>query len=167
MNDVKEDYDFLSISNVDINHQIPSMPSYLVVGFPVTKSILKKAERKIKVSPFIYFSDSNQNEFKENYFQDFSHIKINYQKRRTKIFGREEVVMGPDTHGVSGAGLWTITNLLELEKDAEFKLVGLMTEWWPEQAILVSTRIHLITEFIRKCLKLDIPATSICNVNIS
>jgi hypothetical protein len=64
--------------------------------------------------------------------------------------------------GVSSYGVWHISQFyIPNGKIPEFKLIGQVIEQNKEKTILISTRIHLVTEVLRTDFGLDIPKSTI------
>ncbi|MCK4339628.1 MAG: hypothetical protein KAW87_06550 [Candidatus Cloacimonetes bacterium] len=165
--DLEKQYKFLEPSQVDIDHNVSTEPRYLLVGFPVTRSKIKPATAIIKVAPFIFLTkESEKNLYKKLDFEEHSNIILDYRKAKIKSFDTGLPGQGPDTHGVSGSGLWYLPTLIVAEgQKVPFKLAGIMIEWRREVSAVIATRIHIATEIIRKEFRLNLPQSKITKVN--
>lgn len=150
--ELKQKYSFLQLSEVSAEHVIIDKPQYLVVGFPVTRTKLNLRKAKLAVQPFIFLTNQAEPKlYSKLRFTEQSHILLAYRKAKIKNFESGLVVQGPDPHGVSGSGLWFLPEVIvEPEKDVPIELVGIMTEFHSQLNVLVSTRIHLVLEILRK-----------------
>lgn len=111
-------YSFLNSTQIDENHKYTKFSSrYLKAGFPISRSKLKKHDKTIRVHTFILFTDIQK--YSDNY------VYANIPKIRQAFSNKIPVRTMPILTGLSGSGLWYISNLYFLE----FKLVAIMIEW--------------------------------------
>lgn len=160
-------YTFLTLNKIDYAHTVITEPRYLIVGFPGTRTRIKKHTQKIIPDPFIYLTkEADKKVYGKLGFEEHSNMIAVYRRRKTKTFGSPYVNFGPDPHGISGCGLWylqipSLGNLVKEHKNVSYKLVGMMTEYRQERNVVIATRIHIITEILRTHFKANIPGSNI------
>lgn len=161
-------YCFLDINKVEYTHQPSSDKRYLIVGFPTKRTKLNIKSQNIKPNPFILLTkEVERNFYNRLNIQNHSNIILEYRIAKIKSFATGSYGKGPFPEGLSGCGLWHLPNLLvEKGKKASFKLVGIMIGYRKEFNIVVSTRIHFVTELLRQIFKLDLQVSKISKVTI-
>lgn len=134
------EYNFLNSTQIDENHSyMLSTNRYLEVGFPITKSKLKKHDKTIRVEPFILLSDINK--------VSSEHVYINIPKLRRRFGDTIPIRIIPTLKGLSGSGLWYISSICR----PTFKLVGIMIEWdYRDKKYTKGTKINLVKSLIEK-----------------
>jgi len=166
-NDIEEKYSFLPITQADINHNVSDELRYLLVGYPITKTKLKPHKSIFEVNPLIFLTKKSKlHKYRRLGFNEHSNIILDYVKSKIQSFGSELVITGPDTYGISGSGLWFIDSFMTTKDASEIKLVGIMIEWRKSESVVISTRIHLVTEILRQVYDLKLPKSEITEVNI-
>jgi hypothetical protein len=165
--EIESKFTFLSPERIDITHTPVQESKYLIVGFPITRSKKKPNTLKIKVDPFIFLTkQSKKNIYSKLILQQHSNLIVDYRKRRIRNFNGS-TGQGPDPYGLSGCGLWYLPEMkIGDDNRVESKLVGIMTEWHNTQNALVATRIHIVTEIIRKEFGLTLPVSEITQINL-
>lgn len=167
VNDIKQKYDFLSFNHIEIDHTTSNQFDYLIVGFPVTKSKLKNKTKTIRAQPFIFLTNNADEKKLESLgFESHSNVIVNYRKRKIKN-GVGKIVQGPDPYGLSGCGLWYFPNKTSTIVGGTTRLVAIMTEWDQNSSTLIGTRIHIVTEIIRKEYGLNIAPSQRTRINLS
>lgn len=138
-----ESYSFLNSDQIDENHYYTKLlPRYLEVGFPLTKSKLKKHDKTIRVNPFILVSDIIK--------QSNEYIYVNIPKTRKSFNDNIPTRTIPILTGLSGSGLWYVSNFYRLN----FKLVGIMIEWDDKnKKYTKGTKINFVTGMIKEIEK--------------
>lgn len=165
--DLSQKYLFLEPTSIDIDHKPSNSPNYLIVGFPITRTKIKAQTQSIKVDPFIFLTNQkNDKLYSKLQFERHSNLILDYRKRKIRSHNGS-LVQGPDPHGLSGCGLWHIPELMINSSGGVFsKLVGIMTEWHSNHNAVVATRIHIVTEVIRREFGLTIPKSKITEINL-
>lgn len=138
-----ENYTFLNLAQIDEKHYYTkSLSRYLEIGFPITKSKLKKNDKTIRVNPFILVSDILN--------QSNEHVYVNIPKIRKSFNDNIPIRTLPTLTGLSGSGLWYISNFYNLK----FKLVAIMIEWDDKnKKYTKGTKINLVISMIKEIEK--------------
>jgi hypothetical protein len=167
IDDIKQKYNFLSLDHIEIDHKTSNKFDYLIVGFPVTKSKLKTATKFIRAEPFIFLTNNaSETKYESLGFEIHSNIMVNYRKRKIKN-GVGNIVQGPDPYGMSGCGLWFFPDKNSTIVGGTIRLIAIMTEWNPNSSVLIGTRIHIVTEIIRKAFDLNVTPSQRTHINLS
>lgn len=147
---LKSNFVFYNFKDADINHKpIPQIPYYIVFGYPgsytkMQNKYRKESERKV----FVFNSRTIDFKNSEKYGYSSSNIFIDYPKQIQKD-DNERLMTPPNPEGISGSGLWQITDSVNLNsKNWHYKLVGVMIELH-ENRILVGTKLVQIDAVIR------------------
>lgn len=156
-------YKFLEFQDIEYDHQTTTEPKYLIVGFPVTRSKLNVKTAKIKVAPFIFLTKQAEEKFYERLgFEKHSTLLLDYRKAKIESFDTKLVLQGPKPQGISGCGLWYLPKLIVNEgQKVPVKLVGIMIEHHNQFNVVVATRIHVVTEILRRDFGINIPESKI------
>jgi hypothetical protein len=132
-------YTFLDISLVDISHKPEARSSYLVVGFPISRSKFNRQSSSLKIGPFTFLtSQANPEVYKTLTFHPGCNILVKYSKTGIRQIESSNLVIGPDPYGISGGGLWHLPAILtKRDTSIPINLVGIMTEWRESHKALV------------------------------
>lgn len=147
---LREHFDFYEYSEADFNHNpIEGIPYYVVFGYPATQTKINRHKRNKYRKAFVFNSRTRDfpNCEEENYSID-DNIFIDFPK---KLQNGEsgELFIPPNPRGISGCGLWCITDSVNLQsRNWHYKLVGIMIEHH-EQGLLVATKLNQIDAIIR------------------
>lgn len=131
--DLIHNYQFLDRSNLLYNHQTESKQNYLFIGYPSSKTHIKRAIIFEKLQ--VYHSAGIPNKYKPN------EIHFVYNKRKSVTYNKRGYTFAPDPDGLSGSGLWYISSYSEPIK---YKLVGLFKEFDRKKNIGIATTIDSI-----------------------
>lgn len=160
--DIGKRYSFLPLEKIDYEHDIDKEPKYLIVGFPWRKSKVNKKTKKIKVSPLIFLTNEAKEKFYNQLkFEKHSNLLLNYRQMKVKNFDTRYVQSNTNPQGISGCGVWHIPKFFI----PDFKLVGQVIEQNNDKTILITTRIHLVTEVLRQEFGLDIHQSTKTKLN--
>jgi len=161
--DLKEKYSFLPLDKIDINHKLDSEPRYLILGYPWKNTKLDKVKMKIIGPPLTFLSNlSNPNEYKRLKYESHSNLLLNYRQKKVRNFKSGTIQQNVSPEGISGCGVWYIPHFLTQPYiTPEFKLVGQIIEQNKEKTILIATRIHIVTEVIRRDFGINLPRSLI------
>lgn len=130
-------YKFLNKEKIDCNHNCIKPSRYLEVGFPITRTKLKKHDKTIRVNPFILLTKI-RNENAEHYF-------VEIPKKRSTFTDNKPIGTLPKLTGISGSGLWYISSFINLD----FKLIAIMIEWDNiEKKFTKGTKINIVCKLI-------------------
>ena len=68
--------------------------------------------------------------------------------------------------GISGCGVWYIPNFTNPQGGLpDYQLMGFINEQNAEKTFLIATRIHILTEVLRKIFEVNIPKSNIISLN--
>lgn len=155
--DLKQKYTFLDFNSVELNHRISSSNKYLVCGYPLTKSKKNKKKRTIKSIPLKLSTKAYIDPKRYERIQRDIKANIVLEYRRFKLYNFLKLrVIAPKPTGISGGGLWCHVG-------ADLKLVGIMTEWISEEAVLVATKIDVLISMIRFRFDQTLPESKTVN----
>jgi len=151
---------FFDINNINVDIADVSGDCYLVIGYPITRIKLNIAQKKELKFPFIFRTNIQQQnkihkhlKTNENYNLIFYYGKHDIQNSKTGISQE-----GPKPNGLSGCGVWLITDLLDTTFSS-FMPVSMLIEYDAKFNVFVTTRIRLITESIRNKWQIEIQQT--------
>ena len=166
---VRENYRFIDLNNIEINHVDRKLPMYVSLGFPSSKSKYNAHKNELKSVPFEYITMcADDSIYKELGCAKYMNLIVHYDKKNVIDYSSGEKKNGPDPFGISGSGLWYIPETEVLKTHGiKMKLVAIMTEWpFNNKQYWIGTRIDIFTEIIRNKYNLNIPKSSIVNVNL-
>lgn len=163
---VLRSYNFLQADDLAINHIFQNEEYYTFLGYPSSKSKILYKTDIFDSTSFFHLTTPERNEDYSKFDRNPAlNVVTSYNKKlsfnhKKKIFG-----IGPDLHGISGCGLW-FTNPGDLSTGIiKPKLTAIMTDWpIKNRAIIVGTRIDVITGIIKKNLDVDFPESKIVRV---
>jgi hypothetical protein len=162
-------YEFISQSELGINHEFKRLPFYTSVGFPASKSKYNSHKDEIISKPFIYTTMPAESPiYAALKCESFSNVIVHYDKEKVKDYTTGQFQTGPDPFGISGSGLWFTTPQAKGEGEhIDKKLVAIMTEWPLENRLYwIGTRIDVITEIIRQKYNLTLEKSKVVRVNL-
>ena len=160
--EIEKKYTFLPFSQIDFNHKVSTKPEYLIVGFPWRMTKEKKTLKKLIVSPFIFLTkEAEKNKYKQLGFQEHSNLLLKHRQKKVKNLKTGFVQQNKSPQGASGCGVWHIPISNIFDGSRKVKLIGQIIEQDDSKTILISTRIHLVAEVLRRDFKLNIPASNI------
>ena len=141
--DILEQYSFLNNDFLNINHELINKQQYLMAGFPVSKTkIYGKTHKREELVGLT--QPSKDEKYKELNFNRDNHIIVDIDK--VKDFDNiESISTPPHLYGVSGSGLWLISDLSK----PKFKLVAIMTEWHRKNKVTIGTKIDVAIDIIK------------------
>lgn len=151
VSDLKQKYDFLGFENIELDHEISFKSNYIIVGYPITKTKKNTKKRTIKSTPLklstkAYFGLKQY----EKIGRDIkTNILLVFQRYKLYNFIHQRII-APKPTGISGCGLWHYT-------DGDLKLIGIMTEWVSEDAVMVATKIDILISMIRHKFDSSLP----------
>ncbi|HBV16711.1 hypothetical protein [Chryseobacterium carnipullorum] len=149
--DIKQNYNFVNENDLQINHKLSYLNSYIVFGYPSSWSKKSMSRNSFHSRPFISFTKSaDVKEYSKLNRNEFLNIVVEYNRQETVNFKSKKMSYGPDLFGISGCGLW-YSNPEDYKINASPKLVGIMTDWpISNKTKLIATRIDAVTEILRK-----------------
>jgi hypothetical protein len=149
---IGDDLKFFDLKGFRPDHIDQSGNTYMIVGHPNTKVKIDHATGNRQITPFIYLSDLNQQDklFTNQGFSKLTHQLFNYRRRRIYELGSNRMVQGPMPNGLSGAGIWKLSDLIVNDyRTVKYLPTGIVIEYLKDYSTLVVTRINVITEILR------------------
>lgn len=147
---------FLRTHDVNPIHESQSRFHYIIVGYPHSKVSIYGENIGITIKygeSFECCSKPPKDEvYKQTGLSKSTCILIHYKIDRDN-FSRLGVMLkqGPNPLGISGCGLWHIpepaTNNIE---NPRFKLVGILTDYYPKYNVMIATKIEFIMDKIKE-----------------
>lgn len=170
VNILKLQYSFIQKDELGINHSDIDSELYSLVGFPASKSKFNSFKNSFKSNPYIIATTPvNYEVYQKEKYHPLSNVIVGYNKQSMISSKTDQTVVGPDTYGMSGCGLW-FTPFQENRSHFNTKkyLVAIMTDWPIENKnILIGTRIDYFTEVLRNKFNLNIPKSKLDIQNVS
>ena len=163
---LKIDYEFITISNIELGHYIDINTNYILAGYPnnKTKELWGMSSKALKTEPFVANLDTFVRFNYEKYnFKVETHIAIEYSGEVISHKNKNPHLESP-LHGISGSGLWHV-NYTPDENLIQAKLIGIIIEQIakdPNNKAIIATRIDIIIKYISMLfnLNLSIPKQS-------
>lgn len=163
-------FDFLDVSFIEPNDFTHQHKLYTFVGFPSTKNKPRPDIKTVKRSVFVYSNNSSNNLLYRHFnVAPYSHIIVGYEKEEG-INTQGEVLTMPDPYGMSGGGVWNLTDFNQLPITFSPKLVGIGIEYHCDKKCLIALKMPIILEGIKNYfpqIKNLIPQSKYIKVNIS
>lgn len=163
-------FDFLDISFVEPNDFTHQHKLYTFVGYPGTKNKPRPDIKTVKRSIFVYSNSGSDNSLYKHFkVEPYSHIIVGYEKEKG-INNQGEILTMPDPYGMSGGGVWNLTDFNQLPISFIPKLVGIGLEYHQDKKCLIALNMPIILEGIKHYfpqLKSLIPQSKYVKVNIS
>jgi hypothetical protein len=145
--DLDED-SFLTLSDVDVRDHLAPKGSYLLFGYPASKSRVNVATRHLTAEPFRFVGYAVP---PRRYFNagvtHLTHLALDFNIRKSASkFG---IGRAPKPLGVSGGGIWSVPALADPRLVGEAKLVAIFTEFQRVHRLLIGSRLHYHFEIMR------------------
>lgn len=148
-------YVFLSINNIKTGFIPSKEDALLIVGYPASKTKTNTQSRSIITSPLYFFTSPNLKDLSNFNFSKDYHVIVNYQRKKILNPRTTKIETGPLPYGMSGGGVWYIQKNKNSKYDAF--LVGIMFEYLLKKSSIVSTKIDLFIDIIKKKIDPTIP----------
>ena len=147
-----DNLNFLTSDDLDPNDLLDENNLYFAFGYPTSQNKKKNLkDKKIKPYPLSFTGQMAKDYSYKNVRADKNiHLLISFHKQKTKDEGGKKMI-APDPYGFSGGGVWRLANWKEFAgiNQPKFKLVGILTQWDSENAVLMATRISFLVEIIK------------------
>ena len=164
--ELKKSFTFLTIDDIELNHQATDLPYYFSLGYPATKTKKVWNKPEIKAIPYPYQTEHcKEFEFSKFGFQPTTHLALKFDGKVTST--KNKIIHNaPTMNGISGSGQYY---LYGFPKDIKPKLIGITIEGinFHNNQALIGTRIDLVTEFMRQRLGVNVPTTKLIRINLS
>lgn len=87
-------------------------------------------------------------------FTNNFHVIAKYSKNTTKNFLTHSQSKGPSPRGMSGSGIWLIT---DRHTSVKAQLVGILSEYHNNRSLLIGSKIDLYIDLIKQVADPSIP----------
>jgi hypothetical protein len=146
---------FMTIDDVVSGYTCMPADKVFVIGYPTNKVKADTKNKMVMAKPLLFRTIPHVKiDAIPGYSKDI-HFLADYPFKKTvnRSTGLRE--RAPLPHGISGSGLWLITE----PKPLEFRLflIGIFSEFLKERSKLLSTRIDLYLDIIRQKFDASIP----------
>ena len=153
---LKIEYYFLRIENIELNF-IPKKGDICIVsGYPASKNTkgINPNSRHVKRLPYLLWDTINleQEVFSEINASNKFNFLVKYNKSKVKHNGM--IQEGIDPYGMSGGGIWYITDPLKVTNNK--KLIGIGIQYRSKQKVIVCTKFLLIFSALVKFYNLSL-----------
>ena len=162
-------YDFYDLKTLDIDHLDSDGDDYLIVGYPISRIKVRPDKNKIEMRPFLYRTNLNKNSenFKKTETKPHINLLLNYDKNRLKDLLPDNAVQGPEPNGLSGCGIWKISNPVTHDINSiKYYPTGIIIEYYRKHKLLIGTRMKIITECIRQAFEPSMNQSKTLSINI-
>lgn len=114
------------------NHQVTSTSRYGFVGFPESRSSVRRSPRQISVEAHAYIGNSiPPDEYRKSRLDPSSHICLAFDNKRSfDLEGQPKKF--PKPHGISGAPIFHLYDEENLTDEGAFTIAGVITTWRPQ-----------------------------------
>lgn len=166
---LKLNYQFLTETDLEINHKTKLLPQYISSAYPVSRTKQKYNSDVISADPFIYITmPAEKSVYRRLGYSKAKSIVVHYGQNAVLNVRTRENLTGPNPSGISGSGLWHIPiQSIDSEMDSLKKLVAILIHWsYKDKGYWLSTRIDVFTEIIRQKFNLNFPSSKTVKVII-
>lgn len=166
---VGSNFTFFDLKSFDFDHVDSDDDVYLVVGYPNTRTKIRPDEHKIEIRPFLFKTDLDKASevYQKLCLREDVNFLLNYTRKRITDLLPGNIVQGPLPKGLSGCGVWKISDPLTHDLDSiSFYPTGIIIEYSKTHHVLIGTRMRVITDCLRQVYSDNIPASKILRVNI-
>lgn len=151
---------FMSISDIKTGHKLSMSDTLFFVGYPASKTEIKVSEIKtVQRRPFFFLTHPVHLRRPKNVIHttDF-HVIAKYSKSKIKNFSTHVESVGPSPRGMSGSGIWLIS---EVNFEVKAELIGIFSEYHENRSILIGSKIDLFIDLIKQEIDSTIPNNGI------
>jgi hypothetical protein len=150
---------FININDIKTGYKQSKTDRLLFVGYPASKTKIKVLEKKsIEKRPFFFLTYPMIVKSKKIGFRNDFHVIAKYSKNNTKHYLTHAQAKGPSPRGMSGSGIWLIT---ETFSSLNAQLVGILSEYHNNRSLLVGPKIDLFIDLIKQVVDPTIPNNGI------
>jgi hypothetical protein len=147
-------YSFINLSDVITGHELLKNEILWIAGFPGSKTTIDHTNNLVKGMPMLVRTVPFLGQLKNPGFPSTFHFFAKYpiNKLRNSLTGNIE--RAPKPQGISGSGLWLFDPTV---MPYEVRLIGILSEYLENRALVVSTKIDLFIDIIRQKFDPSIP----------
>lgn len=156
---LKKDYKFISEQEIGIDQDFGNGHRCIAFGFPVSKTKINPVKKSMVITPFKYISRFAPLARYKGMSCDPNHrVLVHYEKKGVFNLETKNWQIGPNSHGMSGCGLWILPSEGFSQDIGKKKLVGILTDWY-QQGFWAGTKIDVFTEYLRHFWQVEFPAS--------
>ena len=147
---LQENFEFYDYEEAETNHQpIEDIPYYVVFGYPASQTKVNRHKKNKYRKAFVYNSRTKINsKCEEEGYSLQNNLFIDFPKR-LQNGDSGELFIPPNPRGISGCGLWCITDSVNLQtRYWHYQLVGIMIEHH-EKDLLIGTKLNQVDAIIK------------------
>jgi hypothetical protein len=121
---------------------------YLLVGFPASKSRVKRVAREVVSELYSYINITVPfSKYADLDVSPQSHIVLGFDRKRT-IGSDGQIRAFPEPSGISGSPLWLLHDENGVNDPAQTTIVGVAIEYHKNHHAIVATDIDVVLKFI-------------------
>lgn len=163
---LKNIYSFIPKEEITVDHEFVNRQEYVVLGYPATKTKANYKTNKLITTVFSYITGAGaSSRYKRMNCNPDHRVLVHYDRRSVLNLKTGRTQQGPNSHGMSGCGLWHVPSQGFALKTGEKRLVAILTDW-PNGSWWIGTRIEVFSEFVRQRFDLDLPMPQHLKVSI-
>lgn len=138
----------LNSSQLRFSPSISDTARYVFIGFPASRSRIRKNPDQVRVSPYAFIGRSAPlSSYTEKRIGRDTHICLQFDRKHSfDLHGAGRLF--PKPQGISGSPIFLLFDEFEVDPSPTFSLVGIATTWDPKQRLLLGTGINSITELL-------------------
>jgi hypothetical protein len=145
---LKNGHVFLRLSQLQTLGTLKKGNVLLIAGYPASKTKIDLKKRRLKFNPLILRTVPYLRRVKfEPFAKGFHHI-VEFPIKSFRETSTEQKMRSPQPHGISGSGLWLYPN--RNEYNSEPMLIGILSEYHENSAIIISTKIDFFIDLVRQ-----------------
>lgn len=140
------DGDFLTPAAVGIEEQFDLDNTYLALGYPLSKTLVKPAAKIVAPHPIKYVgAPADLKVYNQLSFHPSSHVILEFDRAHTMTESGIRQVASPK--GMSGGGVWWWRNVRDRYDIPDARLTAILTEHRERHKALIATRVryHIAT----------------------
>ena len=166
---LSDNFQFYDLALFDFDHEDTDDDDYLIVGHSITRTKIRPDKNKILLAPFLFRTKMKKGDklYEKTKTRHIVNFLLDYRRRKIKDLLPDKIVQGPEPAGLSGCGVWKISNPLTHDINTiKYHPTGIIIEYYSELNLLIGTRMRIITEVLRKTYDQSIPTSKTIKVNI-
>ncbi|OJW81750.1 MAG: hypothetical protein BGO69_14685 [Bacteroidetes bacterium 46-16] len=150
-------YNFISPSDIGIEHRTVETSSYIIGGYPLNNIIKALGQPMFTAEPLQVVTATVRNRtYKKFGFNPETHILVKLYGRIKPFLSSRKTRLKKLT-GISGSGLWYVPNWRDIDANGVPKhlLVGILTDNFIDQGFVAAVRIDFATEMMIHNLEIN------------
>ncbi|HYM94027.1 MAG TPA: hypothetical protein VET23_07800 [Chitinophagaceae bacterium] len=144
---------FLNLNHIQTLSKLSKENVLLIAGYPASKTKVDVKEKRLKFNPLISRTIPYLKKVNNETFSHGLHHIAEFPIKSFKETSTGERMRAPKPHGISGSGLWLFPKSINHSPT----LIGILSEYHENNAILISTKIDLFIDLLRHKFDPSIP----------